>query len=65
MMDMFDLHRALLRWVQIVLGLLTAFGLLVGLAGLATGRLHREPPARDGHSTAARPAATERNSRPP
>jgi hypothetical protein len=54
MYDVFGLWR-LMRVVQTALALLVAFGLLAGLAGMATGRLQREAVAAD-----ARPAARAR-----
>lgn len=46
MYDVFGIRRSM-RWVQIAFALLVAFGLIAGLAGMATGRVHREPVARD------------------
>ena len=64
MYDVFGLWR-LMRVVQIALALVAAFGLLAGLAGMATGRLQRGPAAADTRpANAARLAASGRAPRP-
>jgi hypothetical protein len=59
MYDVFGLWR-LMRWVQVALGLLAAFGLLAGLGGIATGKLHRAPPLRGAQEPAGARAAAPR-----
>jgi hypothetical protein len=49
--DVFGFYRGL-RWVQIALALLTAFGLFAALGGIATGDLRRETAGRVGVGTA-------------